>query len=460
MLLGKPKIEPVLDPQFVPAANWIRDFNRLVESSETSTPFAIALQQPNGTCVSQRGSLLPEHHAQAPLNNQHVERLLKALLWTAGGNVWYWDGPSSIFRWLEERFEKHPCGVFDRDFMERVYKQPFRGVQTQEIPTQTSVASPLGRHLKGNRIGFDLGGSDRKVAAVVDGKVIFSEEVPWDPYHKADPDYHRSGIMDSLERAATHLPKVDAIGGSSAGVFVDNRPRVASLFRGINDEDFVSKVETMFLEIGEQLGVPIAIINDGDVTALAASMSLDINSVMGLAMGTSQAVGYVDKAGCVTGWLNELAFAPVDYSENAPADEWSGDVGCGVQYFSQQAVGRLIQKTNLAIDPGLGLPEKLVSVQEAMAKGEPGARDIYQTIGVYLGYAAAHYARFYDLDHLLILGRVTSGEGGDVILSEAQKVLNEESASDLHRITFHQPDEKNKRHGQAIAAASLVSISE
>ena len=79
MLLGKPKIEPVLDPQFVPAANWIRDFNRLVERSEISSGFAIAPQQTNGTRVSQRGSLLPEHHAQAPLNNQHVERLLNLL---------------------------------------------------------------------------------------------------------------------------------------------------------------------------------------------------------------------------------------------------------------------------------------------------------------------------------------------------------------------------------------------
>ena len=214
----------------------------------------------------------------------------------------------------------------------------------------------------------------------------------------------------------------------------------------------------MFIDIGKELKVPLSIINDGEVTALAASMSLKQNAVLGIAMGTSEATGYVDAQGRVTSWLNELAFAPVDYSPKAPVDEWSGDFGCGVQYFSQQAVGRLIPKAGLEIDPVLGLPEKLERVQEFMAEGCERARSIYRTIGTYLGYGVAHYASFYTLSHALILGRVTSGEGGTIILEEAQKVLRKEFPDLNDQITFHQPDEKNKRHGQAIAAASLPSI--
>ena len=344
MELGKPVIIPPLDPDFVPASLWIRDFNSLVEQSGQGIPFRIALQQPNGSTVVKSGELLPDEHPRAELNFMHVERLLKFMLWSGGGSRWFWQGPQSIGERLRQRFSSHPCGSFDSDFMFKVYQEPFSGIITDEVPEARGLASPLGRNLEGCRIGFDLGGSDRKVAAVIDGEVVFSEETPWDPYHQTDTEYHRAGIMDSIEKAKAHLPRLDAIGGSSAGVFVDDRPRVASLFRGISGADFTEKISSMFIDLGKELEVPLSIINDGEVTALAASMSLDENAVLGIAMGTSEATGYVDTQGRVTSWLNELAFAPVDYSSNAPPDEWSGDVGCGVQYFSQQAVGRLIIK--------------------------------------------------------------------------------------------------------------------
>ena len=455
MHLGKPVLPPPLDPGFLPASVWIRDFHALIDESGQSVPFRIALQQPNGSTITREGKLLAENHPQAGLNLLHVERLLKFMLWSGGGSRWFWDGPKEIGSSLQNRFCDHPCGQFDRDFMAKVYGEPFSGTIGSAIPEPLGLASPLGRNLDGCRIGFDLGGSDRKVASVIDGEVVFSEETPWDPYHQTDPEYHKSGILDSIEKAKVHLPRLDAIGGSSAGVFVDNRPRVASLFRGISDSDFAERISPLFIELGKSLEVPLSIINDGEVTALAASMSLERNAVLGIAMGTSEATGYVDPKGRVTSWLNELAFAPVDYSSTAPADEWSGDVGCGVQYFSQQAVGRLILKTGLPIDPALGLPEKLERLQGLMAEGNSEASSVYRTIGTYLGYGVAHYASFYSLSHALILGRVTTGEGGAVILEEAGKVLAKEFPELDEKIAFHQPDEKNKRHGQAIAAASL-----
>ena len=191
------------------------------------------------------------------------------------------------------------------------------------------------------------------MAAIVDGRVVWSEETEWDPYHQQDPQYHWDGIMDSLRRAAEHLPHVDAIGGSAAGVYVANQVRFASLFRGVAPDAFEKRVRNMFLDLKRAWnGVPFDVVNDGDVTALLGSMSLPRGAVLGVALGTSTAGGYVTADGRITPWLNEIAFVPVDYRPDAPRDEWSGDHGCVVQYLSQQAVGRLL---GTGADRGAGL---------------------------------------------------------------------------------------------------------
>ncbi len=231
---------------------------------------------------------------------------------------------------------------------------------------------------------------------------------------------------------------------------------VASLFRGIPAERY-GEIRTMFLRIRDEFGVPLEVINDGDVTALAGAMSLDDDGVLGIALGSSQAVGYVNLHGAVIGWLNELAFAPVDYSATAPADEWSSDIGVGSQYFSQQCVFRLAPAVGIALPdgPGVTKAEKLKHVQGYLEAGHAGAVQIWQSIGVYLGYSLAHYAEFYDLKHVLILGRVTSGSGGGLILDGARAVLAAEFPELAGAINIQLPDEKSRRVGQSIAAASL-----
>jgi predicted NBD/HSP70 family sugar kinase len=342
---------------------------------------------------------------------------------------------------------------------ERIYERPFEIVCTDDLPAVRATTAPLGRHLDGCRIGFDLGGSDRKVAAVIDGKCVFSEETVWSPIGQSDPQWHFDQIMDSLKLAAKHLPRVDAIGGSSAGVIVNSRIKVASLFRGVPLDLFHKRVKDLFLEMKQAWGnIPFEVANDGEVTALAGSMSMKRNGVLGIALGTSMAGGYVNAEGNITSWLNELAFAPVDHNPKAPVDEWSGDYGCGVQYFSQQCVGRLLAPAGIPVDASLPLPEKLKHVQSLMQEGDTRARKIYETIGVYLGYTVAHYASFYEFEHVLILGRVTSGPGGDVIIASAKDTLKTEFPELFERISFHVPDETDKRHGQAIAAASLPQI--
>ena len=453
--LVEPKIQPVLDPGLRPAVLARRAFEK-----EATVPVGIALEQADGSVFRFAMRVLPAGHPNEDANGFFLERYVKFLLWGFGGwRVWI-QGPAGLAEGLAAHYRDTAVGRFDSEIIgERIYDHPITVVATGELPAPKSTTAPLGRHLDGCRIGFDLGGSDRKVAAVLDGEVVFSEEIVWDPYFQKDPAYHHDGIMDTLRRAAAHLPRVDAIGGSAAGVYVNNRVKVASLFRGVSKEDFEKRVKNLFLDLrAEWGGIPFEVVNDGEGTALAASMSLKVNSVLGVSMGTSTAAGLVTADGSITTWLNELAFAPVDYRKDAPRDEWSGDLGCGVQFFSQQAVGRLIPAAGIEVDPALPLPEKLKHVQKLMAAGDGRARKIYETIGTSLGYAVAHWADFYAMEHLLILGRVTSGEGGDVILTEARRVLDVEFPELSGRVKFHMPDEKEKRHGQAIAAASLPRI--
>ena len=459
--LVAPRITPVLDPGFRPAVLANRAFRKLVQAAGGAVPVRLALEQTDGTVSHLATQVLPDGHPQAAGNFTYVERIAKFLLWSRGGFRIHFDGPAPLAAKLAAHYRETPAGKFDSNLVgERMFDHPIEVVHTKALPPERASTTSLGRHLEGCRIGFDLGGSDRKVAAVIDGKVVFSEETVWDPYFQPDPQYHYDGIMDTLKKAAAHLPRVDAIGGSAAGVYVNNRVKVASLFRGVPPEAFNKRVRDLFLEIRKAWNnIPLEVVNDGEVTALAGSMSLGKNSILGISLGTSTAGGYVNAEGNITSWLNELAFVPVDYNPQAPTDEWSGDYGCGVQYFSQQCVGRLLAPAGIEVDPKLPLPEKLKQVQKLMDQGDFRARKIYETIGTYLGYAIAHFADFYDLENVLILGRVTSGPGGDLIIAGAKEVLTAEFPELTGKIAFHIPDEQDKRHGQAVAAASLPAIS-
>jgi predicted NBD/HSP70 family sugar kinase len=454
----RPKYIPPLEENILPAALVNRAFARA--ASVESTPLLFGLERESGRVSRFSTTVFPEGHAAAEANLAYAERLLKFLLWQRGGHTVYVAGPPSIAAHLQKIYSPDGPRHFDEQFMGReVYERPFRVIacRQEELPEASESGRPLGRHLDGCRIGFDLGASDRKVSAVIDGQAVFSEEVVWEPRKHSDPDYHYCEITTALKTAAAKMPRVDAIGGSSAGIYIDNRPMVASLFRGVPPERF-DVVRNMFLRIRDEMGVPLEVINDGDVTALAGSMSLEANGVLGIAMGSSQAAGYVDRNGHVLGWLSELAFAPVDYSSTAALDEWSGDTGCGSQYFSQQCVFRLAPRAGIDIPGGVTDAEKLVFVQEKLQAGHAGARKIWESMGIFLGYALPHYAQFYDIQHVLILGRCTSGEGGQIILDGANMVLRGEFPDLAERLHIQLPDERSRRVGQSIAAASLPEI--
>ncbi len=393
-------------------------------------------------------------------NEKYLARILKTLFWLKGGSRVHLHADKDLVSFLSSVYAPTGARHFDAKFMgEKLCGEALtftHHASLDSLPAPVSEVSSLGRNLKGCRIGFDLGGSDRKTAAVIDGEVVFSEEVPWDPYFESDPNYHLEGIRHSLKRAAEHLPRVDAIGGSAAGNYLNNVVRVASLFRGVTDsERYENEVRPMFLKLKEEWGgVPFEVINDGDVTALAAAMNFNIHSVLGIAMGTSMAAGYCDPQGRLTAGINELAFAPVDDYSEAAIDEWSGDRGCGVQYFSQQAVAR--HAKDLGLDYGeMAFPEQLIEVQKLMEMGDEKAATIFSNIGSDLGHSIRHYARYYEIENLLVLGRVTSGDGGQLILDTATKTMADNYPELHEKISFVTPDETMKRHGQAIAAASL-----
>lgn len=459
-------IKAPLDPEFIPCSLANRNYRKAVSSSPKKEKVIVAIEREKIAPTDSTGLVRRWETEVFPQGVNdfdtllYIDRSIKFLLWACGGWKIHFSGPSHIGEYLQRTFSPNGNRKFDIDLMQKVYEKPFEVSITKadNIPQGKEMSQAIGRHLDGCRIGFDLGASDFKISSVIDGNPVFSVELPWNPKDADDYMYHFSEIQKGLEAAAGRLPKVDAIGGSSAGVWINNRVMVASLFRSIPQKDFDAHVKDMFINLGKEWGVPLVVINDGDVTALAGGMSLDKNALLGVAMGSSQAAGYLDPQGKILGWLNELAFAPIDYNPKAASDEWSGDIGVGVMYFSQQAVNKLAVNAGITFEDSMPLPERLVKVQELMKKGDEKVRQIYETIGVYLGYAVPHYCDFYDIENILTLGRVTSGPGGDIIIEKAKQVLAEEFPDLAKGISIQLPDERSRRVGQSIAAASLPVI--
>ena len=442
---------PVLDTDFIPFGVWIDAYEKGAEK-----PLTIAIERDKGK-ISVHHTKIHGTEALREADYRFVERYVKFLLWSIGGFRIYICGDSLLAQRLKQAYTLAGERKFDVQFMQDVYEVPFEVIDCpiEDCPQANESSVSIGGHMEGCRIGFDAGGSDRKVSAVIDGKTVYSEEVVWHPKTEPDPQYHFDGIVAAFKTAASKMPRVDGIGVSSAGVFIGNSPMVSSLFIKVPREkrDLVKTIyDRAALEIGD---VPIVVANDGDVTALAGAMGLECGSVMGMAMGTSEAVGYVDAEGNVLGWLNELAFAPVDLFEDAMADEWSTDIGVGCKYFSQDAVIKLAPKAGIALEESMTPAEKLKAVQQLVEMGDKRAKKIFESIGAYLAHTMKLYCRFYDVHHMIVLGRVMSGVGGSIILDTCLKIMREEYPALAEKVRVMLPDEKTRRVGQSVAAASL-----
>jgi predicted NBD/HSP70 family sugar kinase len=453
------KNKPVLDENFVPAYKFNQAF-----LAGAKKPLAVAVER-NGGYTYVYDTFIHDEPAYAEANKFYVERIVKLILWGIGGFKITICGDDDLAAYIKSVYNPSGARAFDHKTMSLVYENTVEvyGAPYSEKPMESQSANPIGRNLDGCRIGFDAGGSDRKVSAVIDGESVYSEEVVWHPKTISDPSYHFNEIVSAFKTAASKMPRVDAIGVSSAGIYIDNFTKAASLFIQVPEEEFNKHVKDIYIRAAKEIGddIPIEVANDGDVTALAGAMSLEENNILGIAMGTSEAGGFVDRDGNVTGWLNELAFVPCDFQTDASLDEWSGDVGCGVKYFSQDAVIKLAPKLGITFDENLSPGDKLKIVQEmtdSSGNYTNGVEKIYETIGAYLGHTLAYYSAFYDMKHVLLMGRVTSGQGGDIIVEKAKFVLKDEYPEIAAKVNLQLPDEKSRRIGQSIAAASLPKI--
>ena len=442
---------PELDPEFIPFGLWAESYLK-----GATKPVAIAVEKNEGY-VSVHHTKIYGTAEMAEADYRYVERYVKFLLWSIGGFKVYVCGCSELTKKLQEAYSLNGERAFDYDFFQKLYEQELQIIDLplDQCPASNETPKPLGGHLDGCRIGFDAGGSDRKVSAVIDGETVYSEEVVWFPKKNPDPSYQYGHILEAFKTAASKMPRVDAIGVSSAGVFIGNAPMISSIFYCV-PRDRWDEVKTVFDRAAAEIGdVPIVVANDGDVSALAGAMGMGKGSLMGMAMGTSEAVGYVDKDMNVLGWISELAFAPVDLNEKAMVDEWSTDIGVGCKYFSQDAVIKLAPRIGIELDESLSPAEKLKVVQKLMEADDPRAQKVFESIGAYLAYTVVLYSQSYDLRHLMMLGRVMSGKGGDTIMSVCQKILAEEFPALNEKVEVIVPDEKTRRVGQSVAAASL-----
>ena len=448
------KHPPKLDPTFIPFGVW-----REAYLKDAKVPISIAVERDRGR-VSVHHTFIHGTPEMAETDYRYVERYVKFLLWSIGGFKVSVCGCPELAKKLQEAYTPAGERQFDYTFVQQMYEKNLQilDLPLDACPAANEQAEPMGGNMDGCRIGFDAGGSDRKVSAVIDGECVYSEEVIWFPKLNEDPDYHYEHILEAFKTAASKMPRVDAIGVSSAGDYIDNEPRVASLFIKVPRENW-DKVKTIYTRAAAAIGnVPLVVANDGDVSALAGAIGLDAGKLMGLAMGTSEAVGYVDADKNVLGWINELAFAPVDLQAGAMQDEWSTDYGVGCKYFSQDAVIKLCPAAGIELPEELSLAEKLKFVQKLMEADDPRAQAIFETIGAYFAYTMVLYSQFYDLDYMMLMGRVMSGKGGDTILKVCNDILAEEYPALAAKCKVTLPDEKMRRVGQAVAAASLPKI--
>ena len=392
-----------------------------------------------------------------------VERVAKFVLWSAGGWRLRIAGPEAIVAPIVRAYAAKGARAFDVGFFSDLYARDLvaEAVPLAKVPRTRERRVVVKNNTDGNRIGFDLGASDFKISALSRGKVVFSKEFPWDPRNQPDPEYHYRKLTAGLRDAAAALGgKVDAIGGSTAGTLVGKRLGPASLIRAVLEKAPEKKAVArgLFERIERDWGVPFEVFNDGDVTALAGAISMQRTGILGVAMGSSEAAGYIDPNGALTGRISELAFAPVDLNPDAARDEWSGDAGVGAMYFSQQAVNHLALCFGMKFPKAMPLPDRLKAVQAAIEKHEEAALKVYLMVGRYLANAAAWYHEFYDFSNLMILGRVTSGFGGDILLQTARMGLQGVSPALAEKIDIFLPDEKARRLGQSVAAAQIPAL--
>merc|ERR1719446_702797 len=407
--------------------------------------------------------------------------LIQEMMWQRSASSLMLAGPPKICEALKAAFSMGGMYEFEVLSMPNVCGTPeakfeVKIVKAEELPPHEDQPQVCGKDANGCRLAFDLGKSDIKTVSVKDGEVVYSKETEWDVTNP-DPDYHYKAIVDALNIAKAELPKVDAVGGSATGtVSGDNEATWCDIFPNVPPDVYKAKVVDIFKRMAKEVAgdVPLKVINDGEVTALAAVQKIGKGKVMGISMGSSEGGGYANADGNLMGWINELCYIRLDLNPKAPTDPWTKGAHTGVShmYLGQRGATKLAPLAGVDVPENQRYPhpemctikhenhaQALKKIQAAMADPakEPQTRLLYETVGVYLGYGLAQYCEFYKIDHVMILGRVSKGKGGDLMLSVAKRVLETEFP-EYAGIQFHTADDHFKAVGQCIAAAALPEI--
>ena len=437
--------ESEIDKTFMPLSRELRAFRKRAHSAGAKS-VTLCVASPQSGAVRYTLDIFAEGHEAE--NLRMTERLFKSLLWCVGGGETYVAGDRALGEAIAEIYSERGARAFDAQIMAQVFGSfSVKVCEVCDLPETRPAQHRIGGNVRGCRIGLDAGATNLKVCATEEGRVRFSDSFPWKPRAQSDPAYHFEKVCACVGRAAEFLPRVDAIGVSTAGIPVEGRMMSSSLFTGILDPEKRERAKDLFLDLGKAFGAPVTVANDGDVTALAGGGK----GVLGISMGTSEAGGYVAKEGDLRGWISEFAFVPLDLSPAGGVDEWSGDVGCGVNYLSQDGALRLAEKAGLSLSGET--PEKFRKLRTLFSEGDTAAREVFRTIGIYLGWALALYAEFYEFGEALLLGGVTVGESGELIRRTAEEVLAEEFP-ELSQVKLILPTGA-RGTAQSLAAASL-----
>lgn len=478
LLLPKPKVEAPLDPGFSPLVLGKRQYLAAVKDCKEVLEWA--LPRDDG-CARFSLPVFPEGSENADATSYLTGVLIQEALWQRSASELLLAGPQKLCEELKAAFSKggayeheisimpSVCGTPDKPFEVKI-------VPAAELPPAKDTPQECGKDATGCRLAFDLGKSDLKVVAVKDNEVLYSKETEWD-ITNPDPEYHFGMIMDAMKLAKEKLPRVDAVGGSACGpISANNEARFCDIFPNVPPDVYKEKVVRIFDRLTKEIAgdVPLKVINDGEVTAMAAVQQIKKGNVVGLSMGSSVGAGYANADGNLNGWINEMCHTRLDLNPEAPTDPWSNHVHRGLShmYLGQRAATKLVGKIGIDVPSHYVYPHPgmctikhedhaqcLKLIQKAMADPaqEAKVRPLYETVGVYLGYAIAEYCEWYKIENVMILGRVTKGKGGDVMLDTAKKVLETEFP-ELLPIEFHTADEHFKAVGQCIAAAALPPL--
>jgi len=454
------KNKPELDHDFVPVVLWNYRYRQSLIEHGKQEKIIISIEDASGSIFSYPTEVFPNNDIYYNLNIKYIQGIIDSILWIIGGYKLTLSGNRKIFEHFKDKYLSEDNPNFESTFMgKNVYRKPFEVnyCSFEDAPTSNENYIKPSKNINGNRIGFDLGGTTKKCAAVVNGEIVFATSIPWDPRSQKDPEWFRNEIKDLLNKAAEKMPSVDCIGGSSAGVIIDNQPRGGLIFLNVPPNRF-NTISNLFTDLKKEWKIPVAIVNDGEVTALAGAQTLNKNAILGVCMGTSFGGGYITPEGFLTGRLNEIGYVPIDYNEKAVIDEWSGCVGTGIKYFSIQAIARLAPLAKIDVSKCKSEHEISQLVLNLLKKNDKRAENIYITIGAYLAYAIAHYSEFYEFKNILPLGGVTLGKGGKLMIAETKRILKEDFKSIYNSIEFLDFNSSDNHKALAIAAASIPVI--